>query len=158
MAAKTRALREDRSTLYDRDFYAWSQEQARLLRQARMARINTELDLENLAEEIESAGKEQAHALQSSYRILLIHLLKWQSQPSRRSKSWRTTLVRERINIEDRLALNPGLASRRAELYARAYQAARREAAVETGLKIATFPETCPFTVDQACQDGFLPD
>ncbi|MCC7048044.1 MAG: DUF29 domain-containing protein [Alphaproteobacteria bacterium] len=157
MAYKPRALREDRARLYDSDFYAWTQEQAGLLRRARAERINTDLDLENLAEEIESLGKEQAHALQSSYRVLLIHLLKWVYQARKRSAGWRSTIVRERINIEERLEDNPGLKPQLAALYARAYRAARRQAAAETGLPLKTFPETCPFALDDACRDGFLP-
>jgi hypothetical protein len=158
MGTKPRTLREDRAGLYDRDFYSWTQEQAGLLRRARAERINTDLDLDNLAEEIESLGKEQAHALQSSYRVLLIPLLKWAHQPGKRSAGWRNSIVRERINIEERLEDNPGLKPRLNELFERAYRAARRQAASETRLPTATFPETCPFTLEDACRDEFLPE
>jgi hypothetical protein len=80
--------------LYDRDFYTWALRQAELVRARRLG----ELDLENIAEELRSLGSEQEHRLESSYRVLLMHLLKWVHQPQRRGRSWRATIVRERIN------------------------------------------------------------
>jgi len=157
MATKPRALREDRPGLYDRDFYGWTQEQAGLLRRARAERINTDLDLENLAEEIQSLGKEQAHALRSSYIVLLVHLLKWAYQAPKRTRSWKLTIERERDNIALRLEDNPGLKSQQSRLFEQAYRLARREAARQTGLPLKSFPETCPFPLDDASRDEFLP-
>lgn len=140
--------------LYEHDFYTWALRQAELVRGHRFA----ELDLENVAEELESLGKEQAHRLQSSFRVLLLHLLKWRHQPQRRSRSWRGTIVRERTNVEEILGGNPGLKLRCAELFAAAYRGARKEAAAETGLPIATFPEASPFTVSEVLDDEFWPE
>lgn len=139
--------------LYERDFYGWCLEQARLVRAGRLA----ELDLPNLAEELESLGKEQARALRSSYRVLLLHLLKWRYQPRRRSRSWSATIVRERDAARERVAESPGLKPRQRALLAEAYRGARKEAAAETGLSLATFPEACPFTLEQALDETFWP-
>jgi Domain of unknown function DUF29 len=122
------------------------------------ARRLGELDLENIAEELESSGKEQAHKLESAFRVLLLHLLKWRHQPRRRHRSWRGTIVRERNNVERVLEDNPGLKSRRDRLFATAYRGAWKEAAAETGLRIATFPEAPPFTLQQAADEDFWPE
>ena len=103
-------------------------------------------------------GSEQEHRLGSSRRVLPIHLLKPIRQPRRRSRRWRATIVRERINVARTLERNPGLKSRRGELFAEAYRAARKEAAAETGLPVAAFPEAPPFTLDQATDEDFWPE
>ena len=145
--------------LYERDFYTWTQRQAEALRRAAEARVNTPeaLDWANVAEEIESMGREQAAKLRSSYRVLLMHLLKWRFQPNLQSRGWRATIARERGDVVEHLTENPGLKPRQGELFAAAYRRARKEAAVETGLLLKTFPETCPFTVEQALDDDFWP-
>ena len=139
---------------YDDDFYGWCLEQAALVRAGQLG----ELDRENVAEELESLGNEQAHALRSAYRVLLIHLLKWQYQPGKRSRSWAASIIRERGNAEERLAGNRGLEKHKRRLLAEAYGRARREAAAETGLALAIFPTDCPFTFEQALDDEFWPE
>ncbi|HET6468321.1 MAG TPA: DUF29 domain-containing protein [Geminicoccaceae bacterium] len=139
---------------YERDFYGWCLHQAALVRAGRLEAV----DRENLAEELEALGREQEHALESSLRVLLIHLLKWRWQPQRRSRSWRATIVRERGEYESRLARNPGLKPKRQALLAVAYRRARREAAAETGVETGTFPEACPFTLEQVVDDEFWPE
>jgi hypothetical protein len=49
--------------------------------------------VEHLAEEIESLGGEQEHAVESRFANLLVHLLKWRYQRERRSKSWRQSIL-----------------------------------------------------------------
>lgn len=140
--------------LYERDFYTWCMEQARLIQERRFA----ELDVANVVEELESLGKEQAHALRSSYRVLLMHLLKWRFQPERRTGSWASTIIRERANAVERLQENPGLKPRQSQLVREAYTVARRAAAAETGMPLSTFPETCPFTIAKALDEDWWPE
>jgi hypothetical protein len=142
-----------RPDLYERDFYSWALEQAALLRARRFA----ELDLENLAEEIDGLARGEARELRSRYVTLLMHLLKWEFQPKRRSPSWKATIVRERVEIEDHLDENPGLKPRQPELFARAYRSARAGAAAETNLPVDRFPAACPYTRDQAMDEAFWP-
>jgi hypothetical protein len=148
------------STLYDRDFYSWTLQQAQALRLAAGARLNTptSLDWENLAEEIESLGKSQASELGSRYFRLLVHLLKWQYQSGRRSGSWRGTIAEQRLQLAKLLKENPGLKPRRAELFRDAYADARQLAAIETELPIDSFPPKSPWTLEQACDMAFWPD
>jgi hypothetical protein len=113
---------------YDTDFYAWTQAQAQALR----AKDVAALDLDNLAEEIESLGNEQRHAVRSHLRVLLWHLLKWAYQSSHRTPSWRTSILNARAEIVDRLTDYPSLRPHVPALLASAYPQARRLAAAET--------------------------
>lgn len=147
------------TTLHDTDFYSWTRQQAAALRQAAAERVNTSapLDWENLAEELDGMGQEQADKLESAYRVLLLHLLKWQFQPERRSTSWRLSIVEQRRRALRVISRNPGLKSRRDELWADAYDDARELAAIETELGEAAFPAECPYEIDTALRTDFWP-
>jgi hypothetical protein len=144
---------DEEATSYDTDVHAWAMRQSEMLRHKRL----DEIDWGNVAEEIESLGKEQRHALRSSYRLLAMHLLKWEYQPRRRSRSWSDTIGRERSNIEEREADNPSLKARAADIVAEGYATARRDAVRETGLARETFPAECPYTVEQLRDHDFMP-
>ena len=77
-------------SLYERDFYAWTQDQAEKLR----GRAHNDIDWENVAEEIESVGRSQKKEIRSRLAVLMQHLLKWHFQPERRSHSWQSTDLR----------------------------------------------------------------
>ncbi|CAO3412827.1 DUF29 domain-containing protein [Azospirillum argentinense] len=139
---------------YGDDFYGWTQEQAGLLRAGKLS----EVDAENLAEEIESMGRSEADRLRSCLRLILLHLLKWQEQPARRSRSWRNSIQRERDNAALVLEDNPSLTPKLPALFAKAYQLARREAARETDLPVERFSEDSPFTVEQTLDPAFPDD
>lgn len=79
--------------LYDKDFVAWADQQALLLEQGRWS----ELDLVNLIEEVRDLGNRHRDALESQLRRLLMHLLKWQYQPERRSGSWEGTIKERKL-------------------------------------------------------------
>src|SRR5271154_5183784 len=136
---------------YERDFYSWLMEQARHLRQSRL----DALDRDNLAEEIESLGREQFNKLVGALRVLIAHMLKWDHQPSMRSRSWVLSIEEQRWEIADVLSDNPGLRPRIGEAIARAYRRARIEAAKETGLDEATFPEACGYSFEDATTRKF---
>ena len=138
-------------TEYERDFYSWLAEQAHLLRESRF----DALDRENLAEEIESLGREQFNKLESALRVLLTHILKWDHQPRRRSRSWVLSIEAQRIQVENVLSDNPGLKPRLPEAIARGYRSARVEAANETGLETSAFPQTCPYSFDELMSREF---
>ncbi len=138
-------------TTYHTDFYLWTQQQADLLRQGALSA----LDVENLIEEIETMGKSQRDATGSHMVIVMMHLLKWQYQPERRSNSWRDSIVNGRIQIEDLLDNNPSLKPHVQSLIEKGYAKAKRYASRETGLPLITFPEQCPFTMEQIIGDGW---
>lgn len=138
---------------YDGDFYGWTQQQAALLRDRRMDHV----DIENLAEEIESLGKSQESELVSHYKVLCQHLLKQIVQPERNGRSWEATIAEQRASIAIHLRKNPGLKSKKAELFADGYEIARKTAKAETGLPLASFPAVPPFTLHQAEDETFVP-
>jgi len=142
------------STLYDRDFYAWAMEQAKLLRAGELAAA----DIENIAEEIESMGKSEKRELINRLTVLLMHLLKWQYQPVLQGASWRNTIRNQRLDIADHMDDNPSLASKLPEAMARAYRRARGEASLESGLPESTFPATCPWSYEAAMAPDFWPE
>jgi hypothetical protein len=141
-------------TQYDRDFYAWLNEQAALLRSGRLA----ELDIENLAEEIESMGRSEKRELVSRLKILILHLLKWQYQPDRRGASWRSSVYNARDALVDLLSDSPSLKSQLAAAIRTAYPRAVRDAAAETALEAAIFPSSCPWSFTQLSDPDFWPE
>jgi len=141
-------------TLYDRDFYAWANEQAALLR----AGLLSAADIEHIAEEIESMGRSEQQQLESRLTVLLLHLLKWRFQPNLRGNSWRLTVKEQRSRITRHLRKNPSLQAVLEETIADAYSDAIIEAERETGLSDSTFPAACPWTFPQIMDGDFWPE
>ena len=142
-----------KSQLYDRDFYAWSRQQAELLRKGRLA----DADIEHIAEEIDSMGRTEKRELISRLSVLLLHLLKWRHQAEKRSPSWEASVRVQRNRLADHLDDNPSLKPVLPSALASAYRDASLEAVAETGLPGGTFPEACPWTVEQVLDGGFWP-
>ena len=142
------------NSLYEQDFYAWANEQARLLRAGKLS----EADIEHIAEEIESMGRSEKRELVNSLIVLLQHMLKWQFQSGRRGSSWEATIAVQRHALERHLDDNPSLRSALPVALEQAYRDAVLEAAGETGLPRATFPVACPWTFEQIMTEDFLPE
>lgn len=144
------------NTTYRTDFYAWTQEQAALLRTEELE----QLDLPNLIEEIESMGASQRKAVKRRLLVLLMHLLRWQYQPGhkgRRPNSWRSTIRTQRNEIEIELSDSPSLRREVPDFIAYVYPRARKGAAEETGLALSTFPTDCPWTLEEVLDEDWLP-
>lgn len=148
------------STLYEQDLVAWAEAQASALRAAGRARLNAPLalDWDNLAEEIEDLARAQRRELRSRLFRLLAHLLKWRFQPSKRTRSWRSTISEQRSEIAALLADSPSLRGELGVALGRAYPMARRQAAEETGQPLTAFPESCPFGLEETLDPDHLPD
>ena len=139
---------------YDDDFYAWTQEQARLLRDGEFA----SLDVENVVEELESMGKSVRRELRNRLALVIMHLLKWQHQPILRSGSWSGTIREQRKQVRDLLDESPSLAAVIKDGLGSIYVSARRKASSETGFAETMFPAACPFTPEQVLDEAFLPE
>ncbi|WP_448216232.1 DUF29 domain-containing protein [Endozoicomonas sp. 2B-B] len=150
------------SDLYDTDFYSWSLQQAELIRQGRFS----ELDLDNLIEEVEDMGKARYRSVDSRLSQLLMHALKWQMQRKKNDlhemdqwfRSWSTSIRKQRIEIEKELQENPALSSKVSEIFPKAYRHARKLAASEMQCKTDVFPKECPWTYEQVMTEDWLPD
>lgn len=142
------------SSLYEQDFYAWAHEQAALLRAGRL----DEADIAHIAEEIDSLGRSEKRELINRLAVLLRHLLKWQHQPTLRSKSWQLTIKEQRLRLATHLADNPSLKAALDEAVGEAHRLAVIGAARETGFDEAMFPATCPFPAAAILDPDFWPD
>ncbi len=138
--------------LYERDFVAWTQQQATLLRSGDLS----DVDREHLAEEIESVGASERREMRNRLARLLQHLLKWQYQSGYRSRSWATTIQVQRDELAAVLEDSPSLRNSLPAVLPRAYRLGRAWAVQETGL--GDLPESCPWDLAQLMTDGFVPD
>jgi hypothetical protein len=140
------------NSLYEQDFYLWIETTAQQLKEGQFDQV----DLINLIEEIESMGRNEKRELKSRLIVLLMHLLKWQYQPEKRSESWRSTISEQRICIEGLLEDSPSLKPLISEVFDDCYQKARLKAADETGIKLNFFPKESPFTLEETLQVSFF--
>lgn len=130
---------------YEDDFAAWAHHQAMLLRAGQLHLI----DRAWIAEELDTLGRTEYRTLESALLRVLQHMLKWDYQPERRSKSWVLSIMNHRRLALRQLEDNPSLLPRLPDAIASAYAAARSEAAVETDLPLQTFPDICPYGWDE---------
>ena len=140
--------------LYNEDYYLWLRNTAQLIREKRFA----ELDAENLVEEIEDMGRSEKRALESNLVVLLLHLLKYKYQPSKRSNSWKASIREHRRRLRKALQDSPSLKGYCEEVFAECYEDARQQASDETGLSLDKFPVKSPFTVSEVLNEKYLID
>ena len=130
---------------YEDDLYSWTLEQVALLR----ARRSNEIDTTHIIEELLDVGRYLVRRLQSSLAVLAMHLLKWDYQPAKRSRSWALTVREQRRRISELLEDNPGLQSKLVAALEGGYADGRDRAIDETLLPEATFPQRCPYSFDE---------
>lgn len=140
--------------LYDRDFLLWTEQQAELLKKGYWEN----LDIQHLVEELETFGHSEQKELGSYLQVLLIHLLKCQYQPEKRTKSCDNTIFNCRDKIQDCLEDTPSLKRflEDSEWVNKYYRRARRDAAKETEKPMENFPLEMPFTIEQVVDSSFL--
>ncbi|QHG16640.1 hypothetical protein A6V25_09950 [Nostoc sp. ATCC 53789] len=141
------------ASLYETDFYAWTQEQVSLLCNEQWSQI----DLQNLIEEIQSLGKQQRQELRNHLSVLIGHLLKWQYQPQRRSRRWLATVRIQRLDIAELLEDNPSLKPYLEEALRKAYLKGVELAVGETDLPKRTFPVESPYSLVEIVDYDFYP-
>ena len=139
---------------YDTDLYAWAIQQAALLRAGRLQ----ELDIDNIAEEIEGLGKSQRRELVNRFAVLLAHLLKWKVQPVYRGTSWRLTIEEQRRRLHQHLADNPSLRAKLDEWLAQGYEIGILTAQRESGVERQALPPHCPWSPEQVLDAQFYPE
>lgn len=140
--------------LHDKDFYAWTKETAQLLKNGKI----NEVDIMNIAEEIEDMGGSDKRGVVSQLSRLISHLLKWKYQPVLRGNSWRNTIKGSRVEISDFFDDSPSLKNEVLSKLGVAYKKALYVASNETGIDEKIFPKECPFTLEQCLDSEFFPD
>jgi hypothetical protein len=144
----------EQSRLYEQDFYAWTQLQAVALAKREVSG----LDWQHLQEEVESLGRQEYREVVSRLTVLLGHLLKWEFQSERRSRSWFLTIREQRRAIGRHLGQNPSLKSRLTEALEEGFEAGVDLALRETGLPLRVFPKSCPYELEDILRNDFLCD
>jgi hypothetical protein len=138
---------------YNDDFFAWTVEQARLLRSGEFSKI----DALNIAEEIESVGRRDRRELGDRLENLIIQLLKWRLEPGARCGNWRSEILQQRFELEQVVDDSPSLRRFAADSLTEMYSDARSRLIEELGLLQPDFPVNCPFTLEQVLAADFLP-
>lgn len=144
---------------YDTDFLAWTEEQARLLREAARERVNTPIDWENVAEEIESMGRSEVRAVESALVRVIEHLLKLEHSPADEPRGdWKLSVIEHRDRIVRDLAASPSLRGRID--VASVHRTARRMAGLgleRDGIPLGDLPADCPYTLEQLLDEDWWP-
>jgi hypothetical protein len=141
---------DDELKLYDTDPAAWADQQADALRR----RAASEVDWDNVAEEIEHLSRSDRREIRSRLEVICTHLLKLAHQPLMWS-SWRGSVREARRQIADLVEESPSLGAYPATVLARAYRRGRETAMDETGL--TDLPAACPWTIEQVLDGAFWP-
>jgi hypothetical protein len=145
---------------YDDDFYAWTQHQAAVLREMPVA--DNRFDRENVAEEIESLGRDQRDAVRSQVHRIIEHLLKLQYSPATQPRpGWMRSINDARRILGDKLSatLRRDIEARLADLYDDArYQAELSLHEYGETDAAAHFPEACAYSLDQILERRWYPD
>ncbi len=135
------------------DFYAWTQKTSQLLSDGNYYQV----DMQMVIEEIKAMGASERRELINRLAVLIMHLLKWQYQSGLRSRSWKLTIVEQRREIQELLEDSPSLKSKLYEKFALAYSKAILKTEKETNLPRKTFPQNCPYTLEQTLDEQFYP-
>ena len=143
----------DVSDSYEIDVPRWASVQAEQLRRGSL----NSLDREHIAGELEDLGKSERRALASHVRNLLLHFLKYEFQPKRRSASWRLSIEDARADVEEILSESPSLRADLGPAIEKQYRHARSQAATQTRLALGSFPEECPYSSEQLLDAEYLP-
>lgn len=146
-------MTKDIRSQYEEDFYVWTIHNAKLLTEGKLS----EIDIEHIAEEIESMGKSEKRELISRLAVLIAHLLKWQFQRERRSNSWKYAIEEQRDEILEWLDESPSLKHALYEKLETAYHKATLLAATETGVDKSIFKNDSPFLFEQILDKNFYP-
>ncbi len=136
------------------DVYKWALEQAALIRAGR----HQDVDWVNVADEIESVGKSEFRALKSLVEVIVVHMLKWDHQPEKRSRSWINSIEESRDYVLENSSDNPSLKIRKEEAIEVVYRLGRRAAARQTDSNVTNFPPVCPYDWDAIMTRPFVLD
>jgi hypothetical protein len=139
---------------YDEDFYAWTFEQARFLRERRFDL----LDIEHLADEIEDIAKREVRELTKDISALLVYLIRWHFLPGERNISWSVNIEVVRLQVTEVLEESPSL--RLCLNEPQTLQSAWTNALAQllTGSDPNPYPDACPWTIDDVLSNDWLPN
>lgn len=144
---------------YDADILLWSERQAALLRElkARARDLPNQLDLENVAEEIESVGRSELAAVKSHLRNILRRLAKAASKPDTDlALHWMSEIRTFRADLADRITPSMRQNIDLQKLWAQA----KKDAAADLGSygeAPPPLPDACPLELGELASEEFEP-
>ncbi|MEH2066799.1 MAG: DUF29 domain-containing protein [Nostoc sp.] len=148
------SLKAHSQTLYGIDYLQWIETTVEKLQSQDYVNV----DWQNLIEEIADIGRSERRSLKSNLIVILVHLLKWQFQPEKRSGSWEGSIIEHRRRLKEALDDSPSLKSYLESIFVECYAQAVKQAKAETGFSIESFPVNCPYQLSQVTNDEFLPE
>lgn len=156
MGTAVEKIAGNKTSLYERDYHAWLEQQARLLRSG----LTGQLDVANLIEEIEDMGRSEEAKLQSALEQALLHLVKLAYSPAvDPRRGWRTSVVKQRVDVEKLLRRNPGLQSKIDNVFQETWPGARKIAIAELAEhgEPPSISENLPFMLQEVRDESFWP-
>jgi Domain of unknown function DUF29 len=147
------SLKTHSQTLYETDYLQWIETIVEKLQSQDYANV----DWENLIEEIADMGRSERRSFKSNLIVILVHLLKWQFQPEKRSGRRHRSIIEHRRRVKEALDDSPSLKSYLESIFAECYAQAIKQAKAETGLPVESFPVVCPYQLPEVTNDEFLP-
>ncbi len=138
--------------LYEIDDYLWLEKTIKLLKNRQFS----ELDLDNLIEELDALGNESKNRVKSLLEQIIRHLLLleyWTEELPYNSNHWQSEILSFRYQLNDRITTNfkNMLANDLEMLYGRSLKF------VETKTGFKRFPKNCPYTLEQLLDENYLP-
>ena len=129
--------------LYDQDFALWIEKTVKQLKSGDLSQV----DLENLIEEVESLGKSQRKAVDNFLTRLLEHLLKrcYVVLPDC-YRGWEIEIRNFRKELKKEFKYSPSLKRFMIEILEECYREALE--AVKEDYPDSNFPDICPFAED----------
>ncbi len=140
------------TTLYDTDYNLWLDRTISLLKEKRFE----EIELPQLIEEMQALSGKDKSAIASNLIIVILHLLKYQYQPQKRTNSWLSSIAEHRDRIEFMLEASPSLKPYLNSIWIKCYWKARNRAGIETGLPLNAFPFEPPFSLLEVLNSDYL--
>ena len=146
-----------KSDLYEKDYYLWIEKTISLLENHQFS----DLDLDNLIEEISDMGKSQRQSLKSYLTRLLEHLLKlvyWQSELEYNQRGWKNEIRNFRLQIQQIIEDSPSLKAYLSEILLPCYQNARKLFLDLSGMaeNLVSLAPIC--TIEQALNEDWFPE
>lgn len=150
------------ASLYETDFYGWTQQQAGKLRALLVERTNLDLDIENIAEEIDSLGRSDYRQLRSRLEEICIHLLKLHYSLSCESRrGWKNSVRGQRMRLARLLKESPSLKTRLVEALAQGYEDSLGHFDDEKLISLTMpmhLPGLSPFDLEDVLKDEWWPE
>ena len=150
-------INQSTETLYDKDYSLWLETTIEKLRLGEFSQV----DVENLIEELESMGRSDKRALKSLLTRLFEHLLKiayWETEREYNQNKWKVEIRTFRQQIADILNDSPNLKNYLESIFEQCYHRARKNMIDLTGLSSHFFPDTPISNIQETLDENWLPN